>query len=417
MKSYIGVDFGTTNSVIAISDDQGHITTAKFNHTLDTFRTVLCFWQDNNILQSAAGQDAIDEYLNDTQDSRFIQSIKTYLASTTFTDTRIYNRRYALEDLIALFIKTMWDRMDQKFDLGSVKLVAGRPVNFAGTNPDNVFAENRLRDAYGRAGFKDVSFAYEPTGAAYYYAEQLQQDARILVADFGGGTSDFSIMESVKTPSGMTLTPRAHSGIGIAGDLFDFRIIDNLVAQDLGKGSRFKSFDKWLDVPTGYYRSFAAWHMLSMIKTPKLLREIEEITRTSDAPEKLMRLHTLIEKERGYMLYRAVSRAKAELSSADETQFNFETDGIKISRKLRRKDFDKWIKPDLDQISATIDTAMKTAQLKDIEIDRVFMTGGTSLVPAVQDVMKARFGADKMASGNEFTSVCAGLALMARAQH
>lgn len=421
MDHFIGIDFGTTNSVLARADKNGHVTAARYKFGMadtETFRTVLCFWFESHKLHRAAGPWAIDEYLKDTENSRFIQSIKTYLASQTFTDTRIYNQKFELQDLIAPFLKMMWDHAAPSLSLPDDKkqcaIVAGRPVNFAGTNPDNIFAEGRLNESYIRAGFSAPRFAFEPQGAAYYYAAQLQADARILVADFGGGTSDFSVMDCVYKNGTTTLTPVAHSGIGIAGDALDYRIIDHLVSPAIGKNSRYKSFDKWLDMPTGYYRAFASWHLLSLINTPKILREIEDIARTSDAPDQVLKLEKMIRCEMGYALYRAVAKAKADLSSNDTTEFVFENEGISIRRKLTRAHFEEWIRDDISRINKTIDDVLTRSDLKENNITRVFMTGGTSYVPAIRTMIAERFGIDKIAAGNEFTSVGAGLALMAR---
>jgi hypothetical chaperone protein len=421
MPHYIGVDFGTTNSVLAVCDDQGQVRTATYpvgGSRSDTFRTALCLWQEGAKTQIAAGPYAIEEYLKDTEESRFIQSIKSYLASTTFTDTRIFNVRYTLEDLIALFLSDLWTRaaddLGLKDPLQSYALVSGRPVHFAGTNPNDAMAQERLAKAYGQAHAPQVTFAYEPEGAAYYFAHSLRQDARILVADFGGGTSDFSVVNATYSNNQVKLIPVAHSGVGVAGDILDFRLIDHVVSPALGKNSRYQSFGKWLDMPISYYRSFASWHLLSMLKTPKLLREIADIARTSDAPERVLNLHKMIEDELGYLLYRAVGQTKAALSSSDEAPFVFNAHGIRIDKKVKRKDFDSWIKPDVDRMASALDEVLSDAHTKPDEIDKVFMTGGTSFVPAVKRMISDRFGTHKIAAGGEFTSVGAGLALIAR---
>lgn len=421
MAHTIGIDFGTTNSVLSVCDDAGIVRTATYpvgTKHIDTFRTALCFWSEGAHTHIAAGPYAIEEYLKDTEESRFVQSIKSYLASTTFTDTRIFGTRYTLEDLIALFLKKLWALAVADLDLdpspSAYRVVSGRPVNFAGNNPDNHFAETRLAKAYTQAGFKDVSFAYEPEGAAYYFAHTLRQNACIVVADFGGGTSDFSVVDCTHKNGHVTLTPIAHSGVGVAGDILDFRLIDHVVSPALGKDSRYQSFGKWLDMPISYYRSFAAWHLLSMIKTPKLLREIADIARTSDAPDRVMNLHKMIDRELGYMLYRTVAETKAALSIADESVFKFNEQGIVLEKRVRRKDFEKWIKGDVDRMASALDEAMVRAGLAPAEIDKIFMTGGTSFVPAIRAMIADRFGNDKIASGGEFTSVCEGLARIAQ---
>lgn len=418
MKPSIGIDFGTTNSVISVCDADGKTRTARFKWSTgesQTFRSVLCFWQEGRTLHHACAQNAIDEYLKDTEESRLIQSIKTYLGSSIFTDTRIFGVRFELEDLIALLLRDLWQRaaalLNLNPDPSTYHVVSGRPVKFAGFEPDENLAIKRLAESYTRAGFGSVEFAYEPEGAAFWFARQnITSGARVLVADFGGGTSDFSIVEI----NNGRIAPIAHSGIGIAGDVLDFRLIDNVVAPLLGKGSQYESFGKMLDMPIGYYRSFSSWHLLSMIKTPKTIREIQDILRTSSDPDAVSRLLIMIEKEMGYLLYASIAATKTALSKNDTSNFKFDAGDIHLNATVKRSDFNRWITSDLNAIRSTIEKLLTDTDLKAQQIDRVFMTGGTSFVPAIQDLMSDLFGKEKLAAGDEFTSVSAGLSLIAR---
>jgi hypothetical chaperone protein len=156
--------------------------------------------------------------------------------------------------------------------------------------------------------------------------------------------------------------------------------------------------------------------MLSMMRAPKMLRDIAEVTRTAEHPEKLRWLVRLIEEEAGYALYRAVSAAKAALSAEAETVLTFEHDDFVLAEPIRRADFEGWIAPELKRIGAAVDAALADAGLAPAAIDRVFLTGGTSLVPAVRRIFEQRFGADRLEAGGEFVSVAEGLALMAHGQ-
>jgi hypothetical chaperone protein len=201
--------------------------------------------------------------------------------------------------------------------------------------------------------------------------------------------------------------------VGVAGDAFDYRIIDRVVSPLLGKGDSYTVMGKPLPVPPGWYGNFARWHRLSLMKAPRTLRDIAEVARTAEHPDRLHRLIRFIEEEAGYALYRAVSAAKAELSRAGTARLDFAQAGLTVAAELRRADFDAWIAPELAQIGGAVDAALADAGLGTGQVDRVFMTGGTSLVPAVRAIFEDRFGAARVVAGGEFVSVAEGLALLA----
>ncbi len=414
--SLIGVDFGTTNSVVAILQPDGSVTTQRHavgQAELDVFRTVLCFWNEEKrgrITQHhAAGPFAVQAYLDDPLESRLIMSMKTYLAQRSFTQTNILGRIFTLEQMVSLFL----GRLLADGDNGAAQVVAGRPVRFAGEFADDAHGEERLRASFAQAGFATIDVALEPEAAGYRFARTLAAPATVLVGDFGGGTSDFSVMRF--DPAGAArVTPLGYAGIGIAGDTFDYRIIDNVVSPLLGKGDTYNVMGKHLPVPPEYFAGFARWHRLSLMRAPRTLREIEEVAAASTHPDRLRTLITLIEDELGYQLYQTVSAVKAELSRHETAVLRFAHAGFAIERSIARHEFDAWIADDLRRISATIDQALSRAGVRADEIDRVFLTGGTSFVPAVQSLFTGRFGAEKVSGGGEFVSVAEGLALIGR---
>jgi hypothetical chaperone protein len=231
----------------------------------------------------------------------------------------------------------------------------------------------------------------------------------VLIGDFGGGTSDFSVL---RFEPGARMTPLGHAGIGIAGDVFDYRIINAVIAPALGKGDSYRIMGKSLPVPPEYYSGFARWHLLSLMRAPRTLRSIAEVARTADHPERLRHLIALIEDGLGFALYQAVSGAKAELSRADSTVLRFGHKGFAVEQTVTRTDFETWVAGDLAQLGATVDQAVANAGLRHEAVDQVFLTGGTAFVPAVRRLFADRFGAAKLAGGGEFVSVAEGLALM-----
>jgi hypothetical chaperone protein len=420
----IGIDFGTTNSVIAYADDGGAVHAMSWPTGLETtsnFRTALAFRsvRKDGVLEalSTAGPEAIAWALDPADNQRFVQSIKTHLGSHAFRETRVFGKSFTLEGLIALFLKHLTETgvlpNGLQFD-PTLKIAAGRPVVFAGDRPDEALAVTRLTKAYTEAGMPDPDLVFEPLGAAYWYARDLHKPQTVLVADFGGGTSDFSVMQFDRQNGVLTSQSLAHDGVGIAGDTFDYRIIDAVVAPKLGKNARYRSFQKWLPVPQHFFAAFSRWHQLSWLKSTKVLSDLDDIRDNSDEPNKLDDLRTMIDHDLGLDLYAAITQAKAQLSERDSAEFVFDRAGVALSATVKRKDFEGWIRDDLEEIAAAMDRALISAGCNDATIDAVFMTGGTSHVPAVRKLFTERFGETRIHTGNAFQSVASGLALVAR---
>ena len=233
MAEVIGVDFGTTNTVLAIHSADGALRSVRFAAeagALDVFRSVLCFWPEETaarrLLHQAAGPAAIAAYLDDPLDSRLIMSMKTYLAQRSFQETRLFGRPFTLERLIGVFLRACFAAAG--IDPAGARIVAGRPVKFAGEFPDHALGEARLRGAFADAGLPAIGVALEPEGAGYRFARTLDAATNVLIGDFGGGTSDFSVLRF--EPGGeRQVTALAQTGVGVAGDVFDFRIIDHAI--------------------------------------------------------------------------------------------------------------------------------------------------------------------------------------------
>jgi hypothetical chaperone protein len=210
------------------------------------------------------------------------------------------------------------------------------------------------------------------------------------------------------------VVPLGYAGIGIAGDTFDYRIIDKVVSPLLGKGDVYTIMGKELPVPPDYFTGFARWHRLSLMRAPRTLRAIEEVAAASAHPERLRMLIRLIEDELGYQLYQTVSALKAELSARETAVLRFAHGDLAIERAIARHEFEAWIAEDLRRMAATVEQALAAARIRADEVDRVFLTGGTSFVPAVRALFERRFGAEKVSGGGEFVSVAEGLALIGR---
>ncbi|MEE1655293.1 Hsp70 family protein [Microvirga sp. CF3062] len=419
----IGIDFGTSNTVVAIASPDGQMEALTFEHggeSLKVYVTALCFWDERhgNGLRTEVegGPWAIEQFLEGLHAHRFIQSFKTFAASATFKETRIFRERYGFEDLLSAFLRTLARHGGSRLEWGARNVIVGRPVRFAGYNPDDDLAMQRYRAAFGRLGADHARYVYEPVGAAFFYARQLDHDATVLVADFGGGTSDFSVVRFSRKGGVLRAEPLGHAGIGLAGDAFDYRIVDRVVSPRLGKGGLYRSMDKILSIPNHYYANFARWNQLAMMKGGGDLKELRELARAALEPEPLEKFIDIIEYDLGFALYRAVSSAKVALSSQEETDFRFQGEGVDIQARITRADFESWIAEDVQKIAGTVDEALTKAGVKPEQIERVFLTGGTSFVPAIRRLFVERFGDSCLTSADQFESIAYGLALIGQTE-
>jgi hypothetical chaperone protein len=410
MPMFVGIDFGTTNSAVGIAQDNGEVRLLPLGGgDQSTWRSVLFFEAGGKL---TAGAPAIARYLETEGDGRLVQSIKSHLASGSFKSTQILGRRWTLEDMIAAFLRQI--RAASTIDLGS-RCVIGRPVRYWGAEDadDDARAIDRMTDALGKAGFTDVVFEYEPVGAAARYAARLDHDELIVVADFGGGTTDFTVIRVGPNDRGSVL---ATGGIGISGDAFDARIIDAVVAPAMGRGTRYRvdAFGGEAPVPAWLYGHLRRWHYLSFLKEESTMRLLERVVSGSLEPTRIAKLVRIVEDDLGLTLHRAVEGAKVRLSQAAEDRVA--VDSLDLDLPVSRASFDSWIAEDLEAIGTVLDDVLARAGVVGTDVDRIFATGGSSLVPAVRNALSARFGVEKLVGGEELTSVAWGLAARAR-QH
>lgn len=413
----LGLDFGTTNTVLSWAHPHAAADPVVFNFLtsrLFSFRSALCFWnegdEDHPQVKGEAGPWAIERFMEHRGDCRFIQSLKSFAASKLFEQTYIYGSAWRFEQLFNAFFKTLRSHAHPQLDQLPREVLVGRPVEYAGNRPDAALAMERYRLALEPFGFTRIRQVYEPVAAAFFYAQTLEESATVLVADFGGGTTDFSLIRFDRTPKGLKAEALGHSGVGIAGDRFDYRIIDNVVLPRLGKGTSYRSMGKSLEMPRSCFASFASWHELSVMKHSHDFRDFKDVARFSESPEQVGRFVRLVESDQGYALYRSVSEMKEALSLQESAPFVFQGPGFEIRETVTRAAFESWIAPELEAIEGALDAVLANAGVTMKEVDRVFLTGGTSFVPAVRRIFEGRFGAQRVEAGNEFVSIANGLA-------
>jgi len=432
----IGIDFGTTNSSVAIispgeaGDKLELLSFPSLQGLTESYRSVLYLEQHKHAgrtqLKSFTGPGAIEHYLHAETPGRLIQSLKSYLTSRSLTGTEVFGRRYTLEELIARILTDLRLAIEKHLGGPVRHATVGRPVRFvsAETEEDDAFAVSRLEAAFRQAGFDSVDFEFEPIGAAYAYESTLTQDELILIGDFGGGTSDFSLLHvgpGVRARERSKNDLLGNAGLGLAGDAFDARIVRKLVSPALGSDSFERTFAQASDrpapiipaVPAWIYANLERWHYLSFLKTRNVTEILKAARARAQEPEKIAALITLIDEDLGYQLHQAVQRLKVDLSRMESAEFRFRDGSLDIIAQVERSDFEAWIAEDLAAIEASVDGLLTSTGIAAQDVDRVFLTGGTSFVPAVRRIFSDRFTEQRVVTGGEFTSVAKGLALSA----
>ena len=438
-KNTIGIDFGTTNSSIACANGSGEVQLAQFPYLgslTDAYRSLLYLHQAKeggvNTLKSWTGPEGIEQYLAADTKGRLIQSLKSFLSNRNLRSTEVFGRRYTLEDLIAKILTDLRKQAELQFGVNINSAVVGRPVHFVGAEnqEDDIYAESRLRSAFELAGFESVQFEMEPIAAAHFYESTLDHDELILIGDFGGGTSDFSLVHvgpdvrsvvrshvrsDIRQTNGGSGSIVGNAGVGVAGDAFDAKIVRHLVSPALGAGSQLRSLGKILTVPNWVYIRLERWHHLSLLKARDVLEMLRGVKAQSLEPDKIGALIHFINEDLGFHLHRAVQKVKTDLSNAPVATFQFSDGFVDLSATVGRASFEDWISEELGEISRCVDSLLASSGVLPKDVDMVFLTGGSSFVPAVRRIFETRFGTARIRGGNEFTSVARGLALKAKA--
>ncbi len=402
-----GLDFGTSNSAVALATGEVILLDPKAVAPRLS-RSVLFFPEETT--ETLAGSEAIDRYLQDNA-GRFIQSMKTWLPSTSFTRTQIRSRMLTLEELIATFLRSLRTQASQSSGLELDEVVLGRPARFSVDPKADAFAENRLRKAAELAGFRKVSFVIEPIAAALAYEASLTRDEQVLVVDFGAGTTDFTLMRlgpSHRSRGDRRADVIASTGVYVGGDRFDAAIMKHKLLKYFGQGTTYEVGFKKMPIPTYVLGRLSSWNEMSLIREKSTRELIDMMLKSSDNKQAIGALHDLVMYNLGYRLYRAIEQAKIELSTRATTTVRFDDERVQIEEKVTRVEFESFCAPLIDELEACTDGLLARVP-QPLKIDSVFLTGGSSQIPAVQQLFARRFGAERIRTADAFTSVVEGL--------
>jgi hypothetical chaperone protein len=317
---------------------------------------------------------------------------------------------------VAIILKKIKAKGEAHLGCTVDSVVLGRPVVFSTDPTKDRVAEQRLEKAARKAGFTTIWFQYEPVAAALAFEDTLQagQERVVFIGDFGGGTSDFTVIR-VKGGAFGRSDRRSDvlslGGVYVAGDKFDAQIMWDKVAQHFGRYARYKTLgkDDWVNVPKSIVHTLCQWHRIPLLRTRKTREHLRVIKGSTDDRQAIQQLENIIDDNFGFFLFQAIEKAKCELSDHEQTLVRFVERDLNISEGLNKQEFEAINHDNIRQIATCIDQVVAQSGLLPSQIDSVFLTGGTSRIPLIQSLFAERFGRQKLESKNAFTSVVHGL--------
>lgn len=411
-----GLDFGTTNSSLAWVQPNGTVHLCAIDPPapdVHVLRSLLYYSVEERGF--IVGHGAIDEYLAEDMQGTLIQSIKTFLADDSFEETFVQDRSYKLEDLISYFFRRV-RQIVRTLGCEEVSLVVGRPAVFIEQPEKEDRARTRMRRAAQLGEFFDVEFQYEPIAAGLAYEATLDREELALIGDFGGGTSDFTVM---RVGPGKRADRRADilasAGVQIGGDTFNARIMEAKLTPHFGRGTTFRSLEgRAMPFPLHLLAQLERWHHIGFLRNARTREQLRRIRFASDAPHNVDAFLELVDGNLAFFLFGEIERAKAELSRREAVDLRFASGSIDIAETITRVEFEDWIADDLAAIRASMQQALSGAGVARRGIDAVFLTGGSAQIPAVQRLFRDEFGAARLRNRDYLTSVAFGLGLDAR---
>ena len=443
----IGIDFGTSNSSVAVYDGREIRLLALDPQARDprVMRSLLYITRDGEIIAGQRAQETYTEQntgrevklerrlvgeidmtfaevgtlhrhvfglVDVNEPGRLFQSMKRFLADTSFTSTDVFGRQYSLEELIATLAAKMIEAAESALGQPIKRMVVGRPVHFSDEPEKNEAARERLAEAWRTAGLDEVSFLEEPVAAVHHFGLEhgVEDGALVLVFDFGGGTLDITVAEQ----EGERPRVLATGGIPLGGDLLDSRLVEAEVAPCFGERARYRRTG--LPAPAHLFTRLRSWQTIVELNRPELLELIRRARRGTDQPAELAAFETLVTRNYGFELFRAVEAAKIDLSSAAIAAVALDLNGLSLHKEVLRSDWEAILSP---QVRAARDVVLGTligAGREPGEVGYVVTTGGSSLIPAFRRMLHETLPNAALRETDTFTSVAAGLALWGAAR-
>jgi hypothetical chaperone protein len=409
MNDACGVDFGTSNSTVGWSRP-GQSALVPLEDGKTTLPSAVFFNAEEDSVHF--GRAALATYLEGCE-GRLMRSLKSLLGSSLIDgQTEVLGRALPYRELLAQFIGAIKSRAEQSAGRSFEQAVFGRPVFFVDDDPvADRLAERTLEEIARGAGFKEIAFQFEPIAAAFDYESTLRREELVLIADIGGGTSDFSLVQL--SPARASVIDRrddvlANAGVHIGGTDFDKYLSLSSVMPLFGLGSRLKNNT---EMPSSYYFNLATWHTINQAYTRHAENQLKDIYRDARERDKLARLIDLIDQRAGHWLAFQVEQGKIALSSAESAQLSLDRLRQPLEVTLERARFHQAIAPLIGKVESAVLGLLRDADVEREEVDTVFFTGGSSGVPLLRQQIAQLLPTAQRVEGDLFGSIGAGLAL------
>ncbi|WII73157.1 Hsp70 family protein [Bdellovibrio sp. 22V] len=411
--SFLSIDFGTSNSLVGAYHQGKRFEALPLDEKAadPTMMRTLLYFPNPDLCYY--GADAIEQYIEQDMEGRLFRSFKSHLPNQNYLGTVLDNRILTLESLIGIFLLELKKRAEKILDTSIEKAVIGRPARYSMDSVADGFALHRMQKAATFAGFKDVQFVPEPLAAAFDYRRQLQSEKIVLIGDFGGGTSDFTLIKL--RPDGFAKEDvLAIDGCPLAGDALDSVFMSHRLNEYFGAKSRYRlpMGSNVLTMPPAVsQRLNHPAHIVHLKEkdTYEFIREVKKCSLTKKDADAVERLFILIEDQQIFPFFETIEKTKRGLSNSSEVLFDFDYPGLEIKENFTTAQFIEWAHNTREKIFASLEECLTSAGVPAEKVDLVCLTGGTAKVPFIQQEFEKRFGQKRLQTQSHFHSVLSGL--------
>ena len=410
--SYYAVDFGTSNSLLTYVSDAGEIIPVPLDPESGLVLRSLLYTPEKN--KWFFGSEAITEYVNHEGEGRFFRSIKKFLPEPGYSGTSVHNRNLGISELIATFLGEMRKRADKFTGKKVEKLILGRPALYSLEKENDQLAQDRMQKASEIAGFKEVIFCPEPIAAGLDYQSDAKKEKIVLITDFGGGTSDFTLMKfhhgkySQDDILGL-------SGVFIAGDVLDGVMMRDFISPHFGSQFEYKlpGSSNILQFPRNLLKKICSPAHITHLRekdTWEFLQHIKAFGLSEIDQRRMKNLLTLVECQLGFPLFNEIEKVKVALGKEKESQFSYKFLDMEVHQNVTAGGYRSSVRPTVQEVMEVMMDVFKQSGLGVNDVDEVVLTGGSSQFPLIKEELTRIFGPDKLSEHNIYQSVVNGLA-------
>lgn len=407
------IDFGTSNSLVGAVVEGEKIFDIPLDPSAEDptlFRTLIYFPNGN---EAHYGSEAKSQYLIQQMSGRLFRSFKSHLPNPNYLGTFVDDRVLRIEDLVGLFLLEIKRRAEKHLNVKFDSVILGRPARYSLDPVRDKLALHRMEKAAEFARFTKVEFVPEPLAAAFDYAQTLTDKKTVLVGDFGGGTSDFTV---IRIGAGQYSQDDvlAVEGCPLAGDALDSLFMKEKLNVHFGAKVQYRMpmSKNVLSMPPAILeRLNLPAHIvhLSEKSTYEFIKEIQKCALNEESKAAIHKLFVLIEDQLIFDFFETIEKTKRALSRAPADEFLFSYPELVVKETFLRTDFEMWAHSILRSLTETLERSMSVSQCESEDIDWVYLTGGSALVPCIRDLFQRKFGEAKIATGSQFHSIVRGL--------